>query len=302
MYSSIKSCVQVNGELSNYFFSHVGVRQGENLSPFLFTMYLNDLETFLEEHSASGTDFLIKTLQEKFHSYFKLFFLLYADDTVLLSDTPSGLQRSLDVYSEYCRQWKLEVNTNKTKVLIFSKKKTNNLFSFAFNGNNLDIVDSFSYLGVLFNYNNSFSNTKKMLVSNAKKAMYALLCKIDYLHLPIDIQLELFDSLVVSVLTYSSEIWGFENINLIENVHLDFCKRILRLRKNTPNYMVYGELGRFPLYIQISQRMYNFWCNIVHPKTEKLSVYFYRVLYQLFENGEIKSPWLKHIKTMLDKT
>ena len=49
MYDGITSCVSVNGVSSDYFPSNIGVRQGENLSPFLFTIFLNDLETYLSQ-------------------------------------------------------------------------------------------------------------------------------------------------------------------------------------------------------------------------------------------------------------
>ena len=44
IYNNIKSCVQENGQKSDYFSCYTGVRQGENLSPLLFALYLNDLE------------------------------------------------------------------------------------------------------------------------------------------------------------------------------------------------------------------------------------------------------------------
>ena len=47
LYQNIKSCVQVNGEYSAFFQCNLVVRQGDNLSPFLFSLYLNDLEHFL---------------------------------------------------------------------------------------------------------------------------------------------------------------------------------------------------------------------------------------------------------------
>ena len=47
MYSKIKSCITINGISSAYFTCDNGVRQGENLSPLLFAIYLNDLENFL---------------------------------------------------------------------------------------------------------------------------------------------------------------------------------------------------------------------------------------------------------------
>ena len=57
------------------------------------------------------------------------------------------------------------------------------------------------------------------------------------------------------ILLYGSDMWGFENIIDIERIHLQFCKRILHLSKSTPNYMVYGELGCFPLSINIKMRV-----------------------------------------------
>jgi hypothetical protein len=32
-------------------------------------------------------------------------------------------------------------------------------------------------------------------------------------------------------------------------MHLQYCKRILNSRSSTPNVMVYGEIGRFPVEI-----------------------------------------------------
>ena len=53
--------------------------------------------------------------------YFKLLVLLYADDTVIMSEASNGLQSALNVYKDYCKQWKLTVNINKSKVVIFPK-------------------------------------------------------------------------------------------------------------------------------------------------------------------------------------
>jgi hypothetical protein len=48
---------------------------------------------------------------------------------------------------------------------------------------------------------------------------------------------------------YPCEKWGFENKQGIEKLHLQFLKKILNMRNNTPNYMVYGEMGRFSMDI-----------------------------------------------------
>ena len=48
MYKSAKSCVSVNSTLTDNFSCMIGVRQGDNLSPLLFSIFLNDLNLFLE--------------------------------------------------------------------------------------------------------------------------------------------------------------------------------------------------------------------------------------------------------------
>ena len=47
--------------------------------------------------------------------------MLYADDTDILSETFAGLQESLDVMYDYCDQWKLSLNVDKSKIMVFRK-------------------------------------------------------------------------------------------------------------------------------------------------------------------------------------
>ena len=115
--------------------------------------------------------------------------------------------------------------------------------------------------------------------------MYCLFKLIRNEIIPFDIQLKLFDAMVEPILLYGSEIWGYENVKLIEQVHLKYCKRILNVRNTTPNFMVYGELGRFPLEINLKMRMISFWCKLVQNDV-KLSSVIYRLMLSLKEKGK----------------
>ena len=75
MYRNIKSRIKFNNNLSNEFSSYIGVRQGECLLPFLFSMYINDLENELMQNGVDGIDL----------GMLKLYLLLYADDIVIFS-------------------------------------------------------------------------------------------------------------------------------------------------------------------------------------------------------------------------
>jgi hypothetical protein len=62
-------------------------------------------------------------------------------------------------------------------------------------------------------------------------------------------QYDLFDKIVKPILLYGCEIWSFSNLDIIERVHLKFCKFLLHLKKSTPNFMMYGELGACPMSV-----------------------------------------------------
>ena len=126
MYSNIKSCVTVAGEDSPFFFSNRGVRQGDNISPVLFSLFLNDLENHLIADHAEGVR--IECTSETLYYFIKIFVLLYADDTVILADSAEDLQKSLDFFSHYCTEWKLKVNESKTKVVIFGARRIHAYF------------------------------------------------------------------------------------------------------------------------------------------------------------------------------
>ena len=193
LYNNIKSCLIVNGEQTDFFSCNVGLRQGKNLSPFLFSVYLNDLESFFFHNDLNGgIEYSSSHLDNAAYIYFKLFILLYADGTVIMSESPNGLQSALNVYNDYCKQWKLTVNINKSKVIIFSKGRQAN-YSFVLNDQILDIESDYKYLGVLFSKSGSFYSAKKQLVNQAEKAMYSLIRKSRSLILPLDLQIELYE-------------------------------------------------------------------------------------------------------------
>ena len=75
-------------------------------------------------------------------------------------------------------------------------------------------------------------------------------------------QLDLFKKLVKPILLYVCEVWGFGNVDVLERVELKFIKQVLKLKSCTPNYIVYREVGLYPLYIDIHGRMVSYWGNI----------------------------------------
>jgi len=62
------------------------------------------------------SDSISQDIEDSFDIYLKLLILLYADDTVLMAESPEELQMLLDAFDDYFTIWKLKVNVDKTKI------------------------------------------------------------------------------------------------------------------------------------------------------------------------------------------
>ena len=92
MYTGVKFCVQYNGGQSDLFPCLTGVRQGVNLYHFLISIFLYDLEDYFCQLGGIPLENIRDKLESELHVYYKLFVILYADDTVILSESKDGLQ------------------------------------------------------------------------------------------------------------------------------------------------------------------------------------------------------------------
>ena len=97
--------------------------------------------------------------------------------------------------------------------------------------NNIEITDKYKYLGVLFSKSGSILNAKKYIIEQSRKAMHLLLIQAYNLDIPLDLQIKLFDNTVVPILTFGCEIWGYENTEIIEQAHIEFLRKITRVKK-----------------------------------------------------------------------
>ena len=143
IYQGIKSRISFEGNFSEFFPCNNGLRQGENLSPFLFSLYLNDIENFFIQNNVRELTTITEDIAEQLGIYIKLFILLYADDTVLLAESAENLQSILNVFQDYCKLWKLKINVDKSKVVIFSNGRVPNK-DFILNGEKLEKVTEFN--------------------------------------------------------------------------------------------------------------------------------------------------------------
>ena len=56
----------------------MGMRRSENMLPFLVALFLNDLQSFLENKNLPGLKTISENIEENLNMYLKLFVVLYA--------------------------------------------------------------------------------------------------------------------------------------------------------------------------------------------------------------------------------
>ena len=85
----------VNNRLPNWFPIHSGVRQGDSLSPILFTTFINDLN-----EAKVGVRM----------GAIELALLMYADEIVILTETFEKAQLALEILGQWCTTWGMKDN------------------------------------------------------------------------------------------------------------------------------------------------------------------------------------------------
>ena len=97
---------------------------------------------------------------------------------------------------------------------------------------------------------------------------------------------KIFDSKLQPILLYSSDIWGLQRLENIEKIHLMACKRFFGVPVRTPNKMVYGDLGRFPLLINSYISSIKYWFRLLEMGNDRLQKAAYEMLLCLDRNGK----------------
>ncbi|KAK2155971.1 hypothetical protein NP493_2017g00010 [Ridgeia piscesae] len=293
MYKSIKSCVMNNGVQSEFFDSHVGLRQGEHLSPLLFALFLNDMETFFPAqkwNTLKCIDKLYNDSNDGINGMLNLFVLLYVHwvfnflrnrpqcvrvgdikSPVLVSNTgaPQGCVlspflytlytndcRSVDSstqfvrfsddtamlallndfasyqsylssvvrFSSWCSKTFLHLNVSKTKEMCIDFRRNRTVVSpIVINGEPVEQLDSFKYLGVILDEKLSFTEHVTAVQKKSQQRLHVLR-KLRAFYVDPLLLLRLYRSIIEPLLTYCS-------ICYYPALSVKNCNRLLKISR-----------------------------------------------------------------------
>lgn len=218
--------VRVGSDYSTPFPITAGTPQGAILSPLLFNIFTADIP---------------KTQNTYLH--------LFADDTAVVAQSTTyysvccRLQKALNNIENWCRTWKIAVNTSKTQAIMFKRRKKNHhndeltLFQ-----DNIKWSKSVKYLGVHFDENINFKAHVDKTIDKYRmkfRHMYPLICKKSSLTL--NSKILLFKMILRPLITYAAPIWATTAKTNIKKLAL-LQNKLLRMATGAPWYISTSNL------------------------------------------------------------
>ena len=162
-----------------------------------------------------------------------------------------------------------------------------------YEGNAIEAVSQYTYVGIVFTPNRKFKQNQFTLKNKAMKALFSIKKSIlSEKMLSPKLCLKIFDSLIVPILSYASEIWATEitsTDNCLEGLCMSYYRFILGVSKCTPLEGIRAELGRFPLKINLYMSVIKYWCRLNSLPGDHI------LKQALQENIDINSPWANFI-------
>ena len=216
----------------------------------------------------------------------------------MLAESEEHLQAMLNILENYCKQNKLEINTDKTKTMVFNKTGRLMRRPFQINGTQLESVRSYKYLGFLLTPSGEINSGLNDLKDRALRAYMKLKNDLGTsFDRDMNTTLHLIDTMIKPILLYNSDFWGCMKLpknNPIEIMHMKMCKQLLGVHKNTTNNGVLLETGRVPLGIHAIKAAIKNWERIRKYQANSL-------LIDSYQNADEENLlWIERIKYTLE--
>ena len=199
MYKNNQIFVKLSDGLLKPFVTTVSVKQGCVLSPVLFNLYIDKICKVFD-NSCDPVTINNRDLN----------CLLWADDLLLVSKTPTGLQNCIDKMHKFYESLGLQINIKKTKVIIFNRRglTLERKYQFFLKGAKLEITNQYQYPGIKLRPSGSLKISTEELHDKASRAWFGISHTIfKNKRMEYDQVFGIFDSLITPVASYACAFW-----------------------------------------------------------------------------------------------
>lgn len=289
LYADTQCCVKLNENVfTNWFDVTSGVKQGDNLSPTLFSLYINEL--------CKEINSLKKGVKV---GHLDVSMLLYADDMVLIAESEGNLQEMLNSMYNWCRKWRLVVNESKTNIVHFRKsRKRCTEFIFKYGDNVINVVKEYKYLGVILDEHLNYKKCSSTLAESGGRALSAIISKFkQFKDIGYNTFTTMYNAGVSPVMYYGSSIWGVDGKNNhADNTQNRAIRYFLGVHNFTPIPALVSEMGWLPSKYAKWLCMLQFWNRIIKMSNDRLTKCIFNIEYNIYSGG---NNWCEHVKEIM---
>ena len=204
LYNNHKKKIKNHNVSSEWIDSEVGVKQGCILSPLLFTIYINNIQEILQEEKGIEVGNV------------NIPGLIFADDLVIISETPNTLKKQLQKLQEYLERKKLEINYNKTEILKRGPKTNQEEVWEIWDAKSgtckgkIKETSCYKYLGIRLGRSRTFTQQKHQVKNNIPRKLGLMKAKAKDTDGEIWSLIMLWKQLTKPTLLYSSEVIPYD--------------------------------------------------------------------------------------------
>lgn len=237
IYENTEVAIWTGEDISDYFETKSGVKQGCLMSPILFALYLNDLNDSID----GGVD--VNGLNIKV--------LMYADDIVMIAENPEVLQNMINQLEVYCNLWNMELNLSKSEIMIFRRGgRLANNEKWSYRGETVRITSEYCYLGFILTPKLSFTKHIAKRTRSAKNSINSVWKNFLSRHnIPLKSKWKVYQAVSRAIQSYGAQVYGCSNLEEVDKLQRFFLKRLFKLPSYAPNYAVDLEFGTESGYI-----------------------------------------------------
>ena len=252
MYEKSEACVRVCREEGEWFEVGVGLRQGCVMSPWLFNL---SMDAVMKEVREKAGDVSVTLWHERRNVEWKVNWLMFADDTVLLGDSEEKLERLVQEFGRVCRRRKLSVNETKSKITKIGKNGEANGVDISLNDRRIEEVETYRYLGVDMSSDDGMGEEVNHRITEAKKAWGALKDLWKKRHISPEAKVGMYEGIIEPNFLYGCEMWSLKvhERKRMEEVEMNCLRNIYGLRRidRVPNV----EIRKCGKKLSVSQRI-----------------------------------------------
>ena len=171
------------------------------------------------------------------------------DDVCLIHSDRNELQQMLDITNHVAKKYHIEFGAAKCKVVKIGRGPTSKL---TLNGQILEEVDSYKYLGEMINSKGNLAAHIKELEKKEQAATQIIMSETgnkEFKGIKMEAIWQLVDSIIIPILTYGAEGWDPSKTETqqIQTIMNNALKTILCLPKQTPTSILLAETGYIPV-------------------------------------------------------